>query len=59
MEDTYLVIHDLGIDDYMKISLYAVIDGHGGYFCAYYLRQKLENEIRRLLTDDKTGLKAQ
>jgi len=30
MEDTYLLLHDLFLDECMKISLYTVIDGHGG-----------------------------
>lgn len=46
MEDTYIVVHDLGIDDYLKISLYAAIDGHGGDLCSSFIRQRLEIEIR-------------
>jgi hypothetical protein len=39
MEDTYVSVHDLEIDDYLKVSLFAVIDGHGGDHCAHFLRQ--------------------
>lgn len=37
--------------------MYAVIDGHGGDFCALFLRQRLEMEIRKQLTDPECGLK--
>jgi serine/threonine protein phosphatase PrpC len=46
MEDTYIISQDLGIEDYLKVSLFAVIDGHGGDYCAHYLRQRLEDELR-------------
>ena len=42
MEDTQLLIHDLGLDECMKMSLYSVIDGHGGDQCAHYLRKHFE-----------------
>jgi len=37
MEDTYVVAQDLGLDCCLKASLYAVIDGHGGEWCAKFL----------------------
>ena len=45
MEDTYVSCHDLNIDEYMKASLYAVIDGHGGEMCANYLKKHLVPEM--------------
>ena len=41
MEDTYVLAHDLGIDSALKSTLYAVIDGHGGEWCAKFLQQEL------------------
>jgi hypothetical protein len=58
MEDTYLLIHDLGLDECLKISLYAVIDGHGGDQCAHYLRKHFENELLKNLSNYKTGILA-
>jgi protein phosphatase PTC2/3 len=37
MEDMYVLCHDLGIDSALKASLYTVIDGHGGVWCAKFL----------------------
>ena len=34
MEDTYVIAHDLGLDSVLKSTLYSVIDGHGGNWCA-------------------------
>ena len=42
MEDTYLISQDIGIDEFLKASLYVVIDGHGGEECATFIRQRLE-----------------
>lgn len=47
MEDTYVVNQDLQIDDQVKASLYAVIDGHGGAICAIFLKTHLSEELRR------------
>jgi protein phosphatase 1L len=30
----------------MKVSLFAVLDGHGGDWCAHFLRKRLEQELR-------------
>ena len=58
MEDTYLISQDIGIDDYLKASLFVVIDGHGGDNCAIFLRSRMEQEIRKELTDPDNGLKS-
>jgi serine/threonine protein phosphatase PrpC len=58
MEDTQLLIHDLGLDECMKMSLYSVIDGHGGDQCAHYLRKHFEQEIIKNLTDTQKGFYA-
>jgi protein phosphatase 2C family protein 2/3 len=57
MEDTYIVLNDLGIEDYLKFSLYAVIDGHGGDWCANYLRKNLAAEIKKQLNDPMLGFR--
>jgi hypothetical protein len=58
MEDTYLLIHDLGLDECMKLSLYAVIDGHGGDQCAHYLRKHFESEILKNFSHCRSGINA-
>lgn len=57
MEDTYVISQDLGIDDFLKVSLFSVIDGHGGSFCANFLKGRLEYEIRKALADIEGGVK--
>ena len=57
MEDTYVCCHDLNIDDYMKASLYSVIDGHGGETCANYLKTHLVSEMKKNLTHQHSGIK--
>ena len=57
MEDTYIISHDIGVDDFLKVSLFSVIDGHGGSFCATFLRGRMEYEIRRALVDINMGFK--
>jgi len=47
MEDTYIICQDLGIDEQLKVSLIAVVDGHGGDWCANFLRLHLEDEVRK------------
>jgi serine/threonine protein phosphatase PrpC len=42
----------------MKMSLYSVIDGHGGDQCAHYLRKHFEQEIIKNLTDTQKGFYA-
>lgn len=46
MEDTYVIVQDLGIEECMKMSLYVVLDGHGGDQCAHFIRKRLANEVR-------------
>lgn len=46
MEDTFVISQDLQLEECMKFSLFAVIDGHGGDWCAHFIRKRLENEIR-------------
>jgi protein phosphatase 1L len=41
----------------MKISIYTVIDGHGGDWAAHFIRKRLENEIRTQLNDPVKGIK--
>lgn len=56
MEDTFVINHDLKLHPQLPISIYSVIDGHGGDWCAVYLRQRLENEIRKNLLDPQLGI---
>lgn len=57
MEDTYVIAQDIGIENFMKFSLFVVIDGHGGDWCAHFLRKKLETEVRRQLNDPVFGIR--
>jgi serine/threonine protein phosphatase PrpC len=38
MEDSFLIIHDLNIHPRLPISIYAVLDGHGGEWCAIFVK---------------------
>jgi serine/threonine protein phosphatase PrpC len=46
MEDMYVLCHDLGLDSALKASLYTVIDGHGGDWCAKYLLAEYVRYVR-------------
>ena len=41
MEDSYQVLQDMNLDQLLKVSFYAVIDGHGGDWCAQYLQKEM------------------
>jgi protein phosphatase 1L len=41
----------------MKFSLFAVIDGHGGDWCAHYIRKRLADELRKQLDDPVLGVR--
>lgn len=57
MEDTNLIIQDFKLDEIMKFSLYAVIDGHGGDWCAHFIRKRFESEFRKQLNDPVMGFR--
>jgi hypothetical protein len=38
MEDSFLIIHDLNIHPRLPISIYGVLDGHGGEWCAIFVK---------------------
>ena len=58
MEDTYLTCHDLMIDDYIKASIFSVIDGHGGDHCAHYIKSHLIHELRKNITNNDSGIRS-
>lgn len=41
MEDSFMSIQDLHIDDEVSCTYYAVFDGHGGAECANFLKDNL------------------
>jgi serine/threonine protein phosphatase PrpC len=41
MEDSYIIAHDLGLDGALKASLFGVVDGHGGEWCAEFLQREM------------------
>lgn len=38
MEDCYLMVNDIHVHPVVPVSLYAVFDGHGGEWCAEFIR---------------------
>ena len=45
MEDSYLVIQDLGLDPNIACSYFAVFDGHGGDSCSLCLKRHLHKNL--------------
>ncbi len=41
MEDSYFVSQDICFDSILKVSLFCVIDGHGGDQCANFVQSQL------------------
>jgi len=37
MEDRFSIVHDLAVHPTLKISMYGVLDGHGGEWCAEFV----------------------
>ena len=59
MEDTYCCIQDLGICPGVKVSYFAVFDGHGGGWCAKFLKENLHKQLAQSLTKiDSAGILA-
>ncbi|CAI2359686.1 unnamed protein product [Moneuplotes crassus] len=56
-DDTYTIIQDMKIDQYIKCSFFAVYDGHGGSFCAKYLKENFHKVLKEKLTDRFDGIK--
>jgi len=47
----------MGLDEFIKISLFSVVDGHGGTQCADFLKLELEKELKKQLEDPINGIK--
>ena len=47
----------MGLDEFIKISLFSVIDGHGGDAIANFLKIHLEPELKACLLDPVYGIK--
>lgn len=56
MEDSFIILHDLQLHPDLPISIYGVLDGHGGEWCATFIRQLFEEEIRKNLLDPVHGI---
>ena len=57
MEDSYLIAHDLGLDGALKASLFGVVDGHGGEWCAEFLQREMVQTLNaEFFAVDKTKL---
>lgn len=46
MEDGLIVEEDIGGSEWKLISLFAVLDGHGGPECMLYIKENLISKIR-------------
>ena len=46
MEDSLVVEEDIGGSEWKLISLFAVVDGHGGAECAQYVKANLVKKVR-------------
>lgn len=56
MEDSFVIIQDMNIHPLLPISVYGVLDGHGGEVCAIFIRQRFEDEFRKNLLDANWGI---
>ena len=56
-DDRYKIIQDLGIDEYVKSSFFAVYDGHGGFNCSNYLKDNFHKVLKVNLSDRFDGIK--
>lgn len=56
MEDSFVIIQDLRIHPLLTVSIYGVLDGHGGDWCAIFIRERFEDEMRKNLLDVKDGI---
>lgn len=41
---------------HLPVSIFSVLDGHGGVQCAVFLRENLEAEIRKNILDQEYGI---
>jgi serine/threonine protein phosphatase PrpC len=46
MEDGLIVEEDIGGSEWKLISLFAVIDGHGGTECTKFIKENLVSKVR-------------
>ena len=56
-EDRYKVIQDMGIDEHMKWSYFAVYDGHGKAHWSQFLAKTLHKALKANLMDKFDGIK--
>lgn len=56
MEDRFIAVQDMNLNIHLPISIFSVLDGHGGVQCAIFLRENLESEIRKNLLDAEFGI---
>lgn len=56
MEDSYIMVQDMKLHPELPISIFCVLDGHGGDWCAIFLRHHLEASVRKNLLDPKEGI---
>ena len=56
MEDSFIAIQDIRLHPMLPISVYGVFDGHGGEWCAQFLRKNVEAEVKKNLLDPKEGM---
>jgi serine/threonine protein phosphatase PrpC len=47
MEDSYIIVQDIGLDGVLKASYFSVVDGHGGDWCAKFLQENLVKQLNK------------
>ena len=57
MEDSFTSIQDIGLDDEVSCTYYAVFDGHGGAECANFLKDNLHIVLKQCFLDQIEGIK--
>ena len=51
MEDFYLVVNDMKVHPTVPFTIYGVFDGHGGEWCALFVRDTFEETFRKYLIE--------
>ena len=60
MEDAHITkdggVPQPGFSEEADVKIFAVFDGHGGEWCAQFVKERFENEMRKNLLDPIEGI---
>ena len=56
MEDQFFINQDFHLHPQLPVSVHAVFDGHGGEWCAQFVKIRFEKEMRKNLLDPIEGI---